>query len=196
MASTRAWVAIGDRPASSPWVTVSGTGDPTLRTAQTRIYLETEVGITGLSALAKVRLPVLIELAQAEARLKSIDCASLAGRSATVEARPSPAMIALTEIDKTRLSDHASEIATGPARLVQTPLLRVNGSARVDLGGASGWQSLTFSQADVEAGQVKSVSTHDLTRSAAASLIGNVQLTPVVLGLLPLPVGGIVSAIG
>lgn len=90
VAKTRAWVAIGGRPVGSPWVAVSGTGDPTLRTAQTRIFLETEIGIAGLTALAKVRLPILIELAQAEARLKAIDCASASARSATVEVRPSP----------------------------------------------------------------------------------------------------------
>ena len=196
VAKTRAWIAIGDRPVGSPWVAVSGTGNPTLRTAQTRIYLETEVAIAGLSALAKVRLPILIELAQAEARLKSIDCASAAARSATVEAKPSPAMLAITEIDKTRLTDHSRDIATGPARLVQTLLVRVDASARVDLGGASGWQNVKFTQAEVDAAQVKSVSTQDLTQSAVASLISGIQLTPVVLGILPIPVGPIISALG
>jgi uncharacterized membrane protein len=196
VAKTRAWIAIGDRPVGSPWVAVSGTGNPTLRTAQTRIYLETEVAIAGLSALAKVRLPILIELAQAEARLKSIDCASVAARSATVEAKPSPAMLAITEIDKTRLTDHSRDIATGPARLVQTLLVRVDASARVDLGGASGWQNVKFTQAEVDAAQVKSVSTQDLTQSAVASLISGIQLTPVVLGILPIPVGPIISALG
>lgn len=196
IAKTRAWVAIGDRPVGSPWVAVSGTGNPTLRTAQTRIYLETEIAIAGLSALAKVRLPILIELAQAEARLKSIDCASASSRSATIEARPSPAMLAITEIDKTRLTDHSRDIATGPARLVQTLLPRVDGGARTDLGGASGWQSVKFSQSEIDAGRVKSVSTHDLTRSAAASLISGIQLTPVVLGFLPIPVGPIISVVG
>lgn len=196
VARTRAWVAIGDRPVGSPWVAVSGTGDPTLRTAQTRIYLETEIAIAGLSALAKVRLPILIELAQAEARLKSIDCAGGSGRSATIEARPSPAMIAITEIDKARLTDHSRDIATGRAKLVRTLLLRVDGSARADLGGASGWQSLKFSQADIDAGTVKSVATNDVTRSAAASLMSGIDLDVVALGFLPIPVSPIVNAVG
>lgn len=196
VARTRAWVAIGDRPAGSPWVAVSGTGNPTLRTAQTRIYLETEIGIAGLSAFAKVRLPILIELAQAEARLKAIDCTSAASRSATVEARPSPAMLAITEIDRNRLNDHSRDIATGPAKLVQTLLLRVDGSVRADLGGASGWQSLTFSQADVDAGAIKSVATGDVTQSVAASLISGIDLDVIALGFLPINADPIVNAVG
>ena len=196
VAKTRAWVAIGGRPVGSPWVAVSGTGDPTLRTAQTRIFLETEIGIAGLTALAKVRLPILIELAQAEARLKAIDCASASARSATVEVRPSPAMLAITEIDRNRLNDHSRDIATGPAKLVQTLLLRVDGSARADLGGASGWQSLKFTQANIDAGTVKSVATGDVVQSAAASLISGIDLDVIALGFLPINADPIINAVG
>lgn len=196
IAATRAWVAIGDRPVGSPWVAVSGSGDPTLRTVQTRIYLETEIGIAGQAALAKARLPILIELAQAEARLKSIDCATALARSATVEVRPSPAMLAITEIDKNRLTDHSRDIATGKAKLVQTLLLRVEGDARTDLGGASGWQSLKFTQANIDAGAVKSVATGDVTQSVAASLISGIDLNVIALGFLPVNADPIVNAIG
>ncbi len=62
-------LAIGERPNRSPWLTVTSKGEPIIRTAQTRIYLEATTA-KALSDLTAVKLPVLIEAASAEARLK------------------------------------------------------------------------------------------------------------------------------
>lgn len=105
-------------------------------------------------------------------------------------------MLAITEIDRNRLNDHSRDIATGPAKLVQTLLLRVDGSARADLGGASGWQSLKFTQANIDAGTVKSVATGDVVQSAAASLISGIDLDVIALGFLPINADPIINAVG
>ena len=57
LASTRLTVAIGERPATAPWVSITGTGAPVLRTAQARVYLETRLAnlaIPGIGALVGI----------------------------------------------------------------------------------------------------------------------------------------------
>lgn len=69
-------LAIGERPNRAPWLTVTSTGEPIIRTVQTRLYLKAtaldKVPLVGL--LAQVKVPILIEAASAEARLKAVQC--------------------------------------------------------------------------------------------------------------------------
>lgn len=193
VAATRAWIAIGERPVNSPWLTVTGTGEPVIRTAQARIYLESIVGVPGL---AQVKLPLLVDLAQAEARLDAIECRTIAGRAATIGVRPSPGTLSIAEVDRNALNDFGSDATRGPATLVALPLLKVTGANRVTLGGASGWQQLRFSQGEVDAGTTKSVATNDVTRSVASALVGSMTMQAQVLGLFTLTPTLVTAAIG
>lgn len=193
VAQTRAWIAIGDRPARSPWLTVTADGNPIIRSAQTRIYVEATIGVPGI---AQVRLPLLVELAEGEARLASLGCASVAARSVAIDARPSPANLHIAEVDRSRLGDHRAKILAGPARLLTLPLVTASGEAHVATGGASGWQRLSFSQSDIDNGTIKTVRTGDVTQSLVASMIRDLNVQVRVLGLLPISAGAIGSAIG
>lgn len=189
LARVRAWLAIGERPNQSPWLTVTPSGDPIIRTAQMRLYLEADVGVSGLSSLASVRVPLLIEAASAQARLSDIQCG---GRTrVSLDVSPSVGMIALAEIDRARLNNFRQPLALGRAELVRTPLIRANGFARVDVGGHA-WQDVSFSGDEINRGVVKTVATRDIAQASVASLLGNLDLDVRLLGL---PLGLNLSAV-
>ncbi|WP_204349615.1 hypothetical protein, partial [Stenotrophomonas maltophilia] len=65
--STKVSLAIGERPAQSPWLAVAKDRSVKVRTAQTRLYVDTKVGGSGLLGAASIHLPLFVELAKAEA---------------------------------------------------------------------------------------------------------------------------------
>jgi uncharacterized membrane protein len=180
LAGARLTLGIGELPAGSAWLTVDGSGERTIRTAQARLYLETEVAPTlpALKSLGvSVRAPLLVEAASASARLHAADCASAPGtRSASVLVRPSLGHVAVAEADPSRLARFDTPLAERPARLVQLPLVSADGGARVDLGGA-GWRQLRFSEDEIDRRAVKSANARDITSASAASLLSSLQVT-------------------
>ena len=198
LAATKVIVAIGERPEQSPWLAVTPDGTPILRTAQARIYAETTVGVSlpGIGSLVSVKLPLYVEMASAEARLKSIDCSNGANRGVTVEARTGPASIAIGAIDSSKLQDFTTPLTVSKTPLVHALLVNVNGKAVVDLGAAETWQPMFFDAAQVANADIETVSSGSAVSGLAESLIRNLQLDVSVGGLIPLPIGPIVSALG
>src|SRR5690606_29438243 len=80
-------LGIGEPPQKSPWFTI-GAGGEVVRTAQTRLRVVAEIGnhnaLAGLLG-ARIRIPLYLELAYAEARLKSVACPT--GRPESVEVK-------------------------------------------------------------------------------------------------------------
>ena len=72
LTNATAYLAIGQRPSSSPWIGVDNAGTVTVRTAQARLYIDTQVapagGLLAPLGVGVMDVPVYIELAQAEAR--------------------------------------------------------------------------------------------------------------------------------
>ncbi|WP_136163778.1 TadG family pilus assembly protein [Sphingomonas flavalba] len=190
---TSLWIAAGERPANSPWLTVTDHGEPIVRTAQTRVYVEAKT--PGIAGIGRVRLPLYIELASAEAKLADIGCGGgSAGQTLALDVRPSIGHASVADIDPTRLGDHQTPLAEGPATLVDLALVKVHGQARVDLGGV-GWQRLNFSAADIASHRPLTVSTNDLAAGLAASLIRAIKLDVQLIGL-PIGLGGVGAAVG
>ncbi|GAN00477.1 transmembrane protein [alpha proteobacterium U9-1i] len=186
LATTQVWLAIGERPNNSPWLSVTDDRDVIVRTAQARLYVETRVGAGGL--LGSVRVPILVELASAEARLRDVECGDDPSRhSVTLEASPSIGMLALADIDRTRLNNFRQDLTLRPARLVDLALLKVDGAARIDVGGDA-WRSVRFSGDDIAQGRVRSVATRDAANATVSSLLGNTNVTVRPLGLSTGPV--------
>lgn len=180
LTSTNVWLAIGERPNNSPWLAVTDDDDVVIRTAQTRLYVESNVSVAGL---ANVRVPVLVELAAAQARLERIDCGFDARqREVTLAVSPSLGSISMGEVDTSRLDNFRSELRPAPAQLVRTALARVEGEARIQVGGES-WTDVRFTGAEIDRGVVKSVATRDAAQATISSLLGRTQLTVRVLGL-------------
>jgi uncharacterized membrane protein len=192
LASTNVWLAIGERPNNSPWLTVTNDEDIVIRSAQTRLYVEANAGA---GALANVRVPVLLEVASGEARLEDINCGwgGSSNRAVTLGVSPGIGSLMLGEIDRSRLNNFRSDLNPSPAQLVRVGIARVEGEARIDVGGNQ-WTNVRFSNRDIEGGAVKSVATRDAARATVSSLLGQTKLT-VRAGGLGLSTGALTSAV-
>jgi uncharacterized membrane protein len=182
LAKTTARLVGGSGWERSPWLTVTSAKDYTLRTAQSRLLLEVEAN-TGSLALAKLKLPVYVELAEGEARLTDIVCdGDPATHGVKVAVTPSVGTVAVAAIDASQMGDLTSEMTLSRAALFSSALINVSGSAEVELGGMAA-KTLHFSMDDIRARRVKSATTDDLARAIAASLIDDVDIRVSALGL-------------
>lgn len=198
LAHTRAWLAVGQRPEGSPWIAIGDGGQPVVRTAQIRIYLETRlanVSLPGLGSLVAINVPLFVELAEAEARIDAITCPTPATARVEVGARPGLGTIALGEVDTRRLDDFSRKMAIQRTRLVDTLLIDVEARGVLALGSAEPWQRVSFSAAQIGSGEPQTVSSGAAVQGLTASLIQSTTLTPRVLGL-PIHTGPLVSAVG
>jgi uncharacterized membrane protein len=183
LASTKLRLAIGQPAEHSPTF-ASGGPETFVRTAQIRLSLVTE--IAGLADLlgTRIRLPLFIEAADAQANLASLSCNGSMGSTGAVVLAVTPglAQAAIGEFDENRFDSFSSTISIGRATLVQTPLLKIDGSADVDIGNQSATR-IHFSANDIANRTVKTVSTRDVAGSLTSTLIGRLSLDVKTLGL-------------
>lgn len=179
LADVKAWLAIGERPNASPWLAVTRSGDPIIRTAQMRLYIDAKVGVAGLSGIAQARLPLLVELASAQAKLTDITCG--ANPRVSLSVAPSIGSLTIADIDKSKLNDFKTPLTKNPAKIVSTLLLSVEGSANADLGGET-WTPVNFDMSEIRAGRIKQAATHDLFTATTASLVDDMTLSVHTLG--------------
>lgn len=179
LASTRLMLVTGEGQTRSPLISVTAKRDVVLRTAQTRIYLESTVA-SALSGIASVRIPLYIELAAAEARLSDIQCGDNGG--VTLAVTPSVGSVALGDIDLNALTNFSVPANPRAALLAQALGTRVTGYAHINLGGTQ-THNVHFSPTEISAQQAKTVSTQDLTQGIAASLTRQTQVQVSLLGL-------------
>ncbi|RYM11291.1 pilus assembly protein TadG-related protein [Sphingobium cupriresistens] len=179
LTSTRLMLVTGEGQARSPLMSITAKRDVVLRTAQTRIYLESSVA-TALSGIASVRVPLYVELAAAEARLSDIQCGSDGG--VTLAVTPSVGTAALGDVDMTALTNFSASANPRAAVLAQTLGTRITGYANISLGGTQ-THNVHFSPSEISAQQAKTVSTQDLTQGIAASLAGQTQIQVSLLGI-------------
>ena len=191
-------LAIGERPNRSPWLTVTSRGEPIIRTVQTRLYLEATTA-KALSDLTAIKLPVLIEAASAQARLKQIDCGP--GPGATLEVKTGVARAAIGAVDKTKLRDFKSKLTVTPAPLVSLlGLLGVkaaNVTGRADIEAADpDWRQVRFTAADIGAGEPKTVGSKQFGQGVIVSLLTKLDLKVELLGgLISLPVSELLGTV-
>lgn len=173
LTSTDVWLAIGERPNNSPWLTITDNDEVVIRTAQMRLYIEANAH----AGLIDVRIPVLTELASAQARLQDIECSADGRRNeVTLAVAPSIGALMLGEVDTNRLDNFRSALHPRPAQLVRTALLRVEGEAEIDVGGET-WTPVRFRNAEIERGAVKSVATRDAAQATVSSLLSRTNLS-------------------
>ena len=193
IAQLTVWLAIGQRPNHSPWLTVTDAGQVVIRTAQMRLYLQAALAPGALASAtggALVTLPLYVEAASAQATLQDIQCPSdPTGQAMDLSVSPSLGTLAVAQANTGLLNSFQTAMALQPATLLSTPLVTATAYSRVDIGGGqSSWQSLRFTQADIAAQTMKSVFTNDIAQATAASLLSTTQVqvqtpagTPVVL---------------
>jgi len=178
IANVNVWLAIGQRPNHSPWLSITDDRDVVLKTAQMRLYIEATTPSSGaLSGLAGVRVPVLVELASAQAKLSDVMCSIDKDRRAvTLSVDPAIGSLSLGEINLGQLNNFETDLSVSPANLIHVGAISVQGQAHVELGGEH-WQDVSFSNGDISNGVVKTVSTQDAAQATISSLLGNTRLT-------------------
>lgn len=197
LADLEIMLAIGERPNRSPWLTVTGSGDVIIRTVQTRLYLKAtaldKVPLVGL--LADVKVPILIEAASAEARLKDIQCEGTP--RVLVEARSGVARVRLGEIDEKRLRDFKSELKVKPATLVRILLITIEGSADIQIADLD-WSTLRFSGSEIGSATPKSVRSKGFVNGLIVTLLRDLKLTAlgIPLHLVTQLLAGILTPLG
>ncbi|HEX3663975.1 MAG TPA: TadG family pilus assembly protein [Rhizomicrobium sp.] len=182
--SITAWLAIGQRPSSSPWLAVTDENTVVISTAQARIYVDAHVTPAGLpGVITSIDLPLYVELASAQAKLSSLTCEPTAPESVTLAVSPSIGQAAIGTVNVSQLNNFSQELQVSNANMINLLLLlQVSGQSVVNVGG-SDWQNVTFDSTDIQDGVVKTVSTQNALDSILTSLVGNLSLNVQILGL-------------
>lgn len=179
LTSTRVMLITGEGQARSPLMTITASRDVVLRTAQTRLYVESSVA-TLLGGLGALRIPIYVELAAAEARLSAIDCAP--GGGVTLAVTPSIGSAILADVDTNALTRFSTPANPRPALLAQLPGTQVTAFTQMALGGTSA-QAVSFTADDIASKRTKTVSTGDVAQGLAASLADRTSVQVSVLGV-------------
>lgn len=175
-------IAIGEAAQHSGWVAVGQPG-AIVRTAQTRLRLLAEVGGSGILSGVRIRLPLYLEIASAEARLKSLACTGGASNAqATVEARPAAARAWIGDVAPGGLSSFGSSVPVTSGTIVQALLVKVTGSAYTQMSNTSA-TDLTFTMSDVNGHVIKSAEVRDFLSSLTSHLLQTMDLHVDILGL-------------
>lgn len=196
VATAKLTLAIGEIAQQTPAAAVGAPGT-VIRTPQVRAAIE--VVVSGLSLIAglKLRVPLYVELAPAEAKLAAITCVggNMPNAVVGVDAVPGVAEIALGDVDTSAFVNFGSKPRVTPATIVDSLLLKVLASAQVDIANMSP-SRLTFQPMEIAAGTIKTVSTKDSLTSAVQSLLKNADIS---IQLLILTIGtpkAVLSAVG
>jgi uncharacterized membrane protein len=194
IASSRLYVATGERPANSRWVSIGSAGQTVVRTAQTRIWIDITLAQVPLG-IGSIRVPLYIELAEAQAQLAAVGCrGGRTNASAALDVTPSVGRTAIADLDPALLGDFQRATVLRPARVATLPLASVTAAADIALGGTQA-QRVAFTAADIDGNVVKSVATNDIARGVASGLLRSVDIRAQVLGL-GLSAGLLTSTVG
>ena len=144
---------------------------------------------SGALAGAPIRLPLYLELAQAEAMVGAATCPSAAAPSGTASilTRPGALRLMVGEVDGATFGDFNTTPAVAPAQLVEVKLLgltvlKVLASALVEVTQTTPIP-LDFSSSDISGGVVHTARTTTMVTSLTGSLLDNLVLDVPVLGL-------------
>jgi uncharacterized membrane protein len=175
-------VAVGEPPVGSKALGIGRTG-AIVRTAQTRVAITTTVdGVTGILGI-RMKLPLYLEVAHAEARLSAVTCASGAtGATVNVEAAPGVLELSLGDVDKSAFANFGKDPRVTKSKIIATPALNVNAMAYANATNMNMTQ-ISFSPSDISTQKVKQVSTRNTVSTLTDTLIRDLQLEVEVLGL-------------
>ena len=194
-------IAVGEPAQQTPFFAVGGAGT-LVRTAQIRLLLALEVGNNGIvSYLANVHVPIFIDVASGEAELKSISCPQGPG-SATVKlgVKPGVAGVYLGDTDTDLMRNFSKTPVVKKTTIAEVKVLflkvaELRGRVELPLGNPK-QEIKTFTSADIAAKRVQTADTNKLVGSLFGGLISGLDLEVVLIGILPLPLGGLTQLLG
>ena len=154
-----------------------------IQTAQVRIALTVTLTNVNLGvATATIQVPVYLELAPGQATLTAMPCVT-EGSRAEVSARAGASSVQFGTVSDAALRDFSTPVTPATAPIVNISLLgipiQVNASGTAQ-AAASGDQILSFTQADIDNGTVKSVSNG--TAAPFTAFSQNMTLSTAILG--------------
>lgn len=181
-------LAVGEPVQGGGWFAIGGVGT-VVRTAQLRLRLVAEILGSGALTGAPIRLPLYLELAQAEAMVGAATCPSAISPSGTaaILTRPGALRLMVGEVDGATFGDFNTTPVVGPAKLAEVKLLgltvlKVLASALVEVAQTTPIP-LDFSSSDIAGGVVHTARTTTIVTSLTGSLLDNLVLDVPVLGL-------------
>jgi uncharacterized membrane protein len=188
-------LVIGDPPQGRGWFAIGPVGT-VVRTAQVRLRLKARLLGGPILLGAGVNLPLWLDMASAETRIVSATCptSEQSRGSASIEVLPGGVTLALGELSDQQFRQIGAPPALGSARLLDALLLRVTGSARVQLLQTQPLR-LDFSSTDIAGNTARTARTQTLVTSLASSLLSGIHLQVDILGLGLSPVSLISQAV-
>ncbi|MCG8273092.1 pilus assembly protein TadG-related protein [Aquamicrobium sp. NLF2-7] len=202
-------IAIGEPPQRSPWLAVGEEGT-VVRTAQTRVSLVASVSplssnLGGGIHLLSINLPLHVEVAYAEARLKSIECPTGRPESlrVTIDTTPGIAELYIAEAYGSGFADFTrkmmfravaiADVSLNILFVIKLDLLKIKGFAHAMMGNDVAIP-LTFTQSDIAAKKTKTATTSNYTSSLTSTLIDDLKLSVEPLGL-PIDIGWLLGVV-
>ena len=193
LANTSLIIAGANHTEHSPMLTVTAAHDVVIRTASTRVYLDTSVG-SSIAGIASLHVPFYAELAPGEARLTGISCSGSDDDGVTLGVKPAIGSAAIGTIDTSQIDNFGAALTVTPARVASTLLATVDVWSNLTLS-SNGEQSVLFTIPEVQAHVIKSVSSGDTVASVAQSLVNTSHVSVNALGL-GVNAGSITSGVG
>lgn len=192
LAEVTAMLGIGERPNRSPWLTVTDRGEPVIRTAQMRLYLNVRTA-DALAGVGQLKVPLVVEIAAAEAKLAAISCDQ--GRRAEVDVRPGVARARLGAVERPEdLDDFTTALRVAPATLLKAPLVSVTASADLEAAD-TGFSRLRFTEPEI-AGQIpKTRASTAFTSTVVSSLLSRTDID-IHAGPLSIGTGSLLQSVG
>jgi uncharacterized membrane protein len=189
-------LAVGEPPVGATSLAVGKTGT-IVRTAQTRLAINATVdGLTGLLGI-KVKLPLYLEVAHAEANLASITCGPT-GATVGIEAVPGVLELSLGDVDTAAFANFGKDPRVTKAKIVQAPLINLTALAYANATNMN-TSRVSFSPSDISSKVVKNISTQNTVSTLTSSLLKDLTVEADVLGIkvaLPTAIlGGLVDTL-
>ncbi|MGQ4272741.1 pilus assembly protein TadG-related protein [Terrihabitans sp. B22-R8] len=176
-------VMLGEPPQSTSWVTVGARGAK-VYTAQTRVKLNAILGNVPLVAPV-VTLPVLIDVAAAEADLASISCGSDPGKDVrvTLNVQPSLARAWIGEVADPAQWNSFAPVTPKPATVLNViEIVKVTASSSAQIK-QNVPIPVPFTAAEINSGTIKNTSSNRLLTSLVSDLFADPKVEGELLGL-------------
>ena len=194
IASASLTATIGARPQGSGWIAV-GTQGVSVHTAQTRVLLS--IQLIGSGSAPLVNLPVYVEVASGTATLNKVTCGYPNVNTSSVTLGVTPGIVDawIGNVTAADLNNVTTKPNPGPAPLVNLlGLPIVTGKAHAGMGNTTP-VSVNFSYSDITSQTKKTVNTTNFTSSLTGSLLGDLNISVLGLGLAIPGLGGLVTSI-
>jgi uncharacterized membrane protein len=194
IASASLTATIGARPQGSGWIAV-GTQGVSVHTAQTRILLS--INLIGSGSASVVNLPVYVEIASGTATLNNVTCGYPDVSTSSVTLGVTPGVVDawignVTAADLNNVSTAPNPGAAPLVNLLGIPI--VTAKAHAGMGNTTP-VNVSFSYSDITSQTKKTVNTTNFTSSLTGSLIGNLNISILGLGLVIPGLSGLVTGI-